>query len=94
MVQHVWPFSSVTATTSLWNVTDTHVAYTGMRLGKGIFSLMLLNTASRVENVAANLKNETTPVAPIWMSVATSGINYVGHNAYTRLIKSPTGGIA
>ena len=93
MIQHVWPFSYVDAASGLWNVTDTHVAYTGMRLGKGIFSLILMST-TRTEDVSADLKNETTPTTPIWMSVAASGINYVGHNAYTRMIKSPTGGIA
>jgi len=35
-------------------MTDTHVAYTGMRLGKGIFSLILLET-TRPEATAADL---------------------------------------
>jgi len=51
-------------------------------------------TVSRAEATAADLVDEKTPTAPIWMSSTASGINYVGANAWTRLIKSPTGGIA
>jgi len=101
MINKMWPFSNANAATNarLWDVVDTHVAWTGMRLGKGIFSLGKFTAAAggKTSKLAANVTNETTPTAPIWMSGTVSGYSQTtasnGGNAYTRQIVSPPGGV-
>lgn len=99
MIQHVWPFCKDNSGDSvgLWNTTDTHVAWTGMRLGKGVFSLALFNTttaAARTALLAGDVKAEGTPTTPIWMSDAATGVSYNTGTTYTRMFKSPSGGVA
>jgi len=94
MIQHIWAFSSANSGESvgMWNTTDTHVAFTGMRLGKGVFSMAIFET-TRVVAVAADTLTYAAATKN-WLSSAASGVSYVGANAYTREIKSPKGGVA
>lgn len=61
----------------LWNVTDTHAAFTGMRRGKGNFGLAIYDTAgARAVAFAADLEPYATP-NPTWLSDATSGVSHL-----------------
>lgn len=93
MIQNLWAFSMANSGESvgLWNVTDTHVAFTGMRLGKGVFSMAILST-TRGFATAADTDPYGVP-SPVWLSATATGVSYTGANGYTREIKSPAGGV-
>lgn len=56
MINSIWSFSRTDSveTIGLWNMTDTHVAFTGMRMGKGNFGIAIYNT-NRAFATAASL---------------------------------------
>jgi hypothetical protein len=58
----------------LWNVTDTHCAFTGMRKGRGIFGIAKYET-TRAADKAADLAIYATP-NPTWLSDSSSGVSY------------------
>ena len=95
MINHLWSFSMAdsTETVGLWNTTDTHVAFTGMRLGKGVFSMAIFSDTTRAASSAADTSPYATP-SPVWLNATASGVTQVGANAYTRQISSPAGGVA
>jgi len=49
MINYIWTFSMADSseTEGMWNTTDTHVAFTGMRLGKGVFSMTTFSDTTR-----------------------------------------------
>jgi len=77
----------------MWNTTDTHVAFTGMRLGKGVFSMTTFSDTTRAAASAADTTPYATP-SPVWLNAVASGVTQIGANAYTRQISSPAGGVA
>lgn len=84
MINHLWSFSMANSGESvgLWNVTDDHVAWTGMRLGRGIFG-MGIYTETGASRTAADA-GEITPYAvpnPTWLADASSGVSYLGGSA-------------
>jgi hypothetical protein len=98
MINHLWPFNLAGSSDAvgLFNATDTHVAWTGMRLGKGIFGLAIFSeTGADARTGVATTKTSPfgTP-SPAWLSDAESGVSYNTGTAYIREIRSPAGGIA
>lgn len=74
MINRIWAFSMAnsTETVGLWATTDTHVAFTGMRLGKGVFSMTKLST-TRTAATAADTDVYATP-SPVWLNAVLSGV--------------------
>lgn len=92
-IKRVWAFSKANSTqgVGMWNTTDTHIAFTGMRLGKGVFSMAIFET-NRAFATAADTAVYAVP-NPTWLASAASGVSYVGATPYTREIRSPAGGV-
>lgn len=76
-INAIWSFSRADSGESvgLWNVTDTHCAFTGMRRGKGNFGMAIYET-TRAFAVASDLQVYATP-NPTWLSDASTGVSYL-----------------
>lgn len=73
----MWAFSYADQPTFLYGGTDTHAAFTGMRLGKGVFGIAIMSEttlANRAATVAADLASYAVPSTP-WLNDATSGVS-------------------
>jgi hypothetical protein len=90
----MWVFSNaITATSSnaLWNTADTHVVMTGMHLGKGSVSALVLTGTATVLNASGVTAIGTTGL----LTDASTGVSYLGAGSQTRIrsIIPPTGGV-